>query len=121
MNLQFRVPANWLFYLLGSLILLLLLVTTVGERGALHLWRLRGQKAQLDEENYQLQKTNEELRRRIGRIRNDNRYLEKLAREELNLVRPGDVVYRFPKPESQANRAGLTESASQPPQSEEQK
>ncbi len=121
MNLQLRVPANWLFYLLGGSILLLLLVTIVGERGALHLWRLRGQKAQLDEQNYQLQKTNEELRRRIGRIRNDNRYLEKLAREELNLVRPGDVVYRFPKPESQANRAGVTESASQPPRSEEQK
>lgn len=121
MNLQFRVPANWLFYLLGGLILLLLLVTIVGERGALHLWRLRGQKAELDEQNYQLQKSNEELRLRIGRIRNDNRYLEKLAREELNLVRPGDVVYRFPKPESQANRAGFTESASQPPRSEEQK
>src|SRR5262245_48562201 len=121
MNLQLRVPANWLFYLLGGLILLLLLVTIVGERGALHLWRLRGQKAQLDEQNYQLQRTNEDLRRRIGRIRNDNRFLEKLAREELNLVRPGDVVYRFPKAESQANRAGFTESPSQPPRSEEQK
>ena len=114
MTLQFRLPASWPLYLLGSLILLLLLVTIVGERGALHLWRLRGEKTQLDEQNYRLQKTNEELRRRIARIRSDNRYLEKLAREELNLVRPGEVVYRFPKSDSRANRADpLTESASQ--------
>lgn len=122
MSLQFRLPASWPLYLLGSLILLLLLVTIVGERGALHLWRLRGEKAQLDEQNYQLQKTNEALRQRIARIRTDNRYLEKLAREELNLVRPGEVVYRFPKTESRAERSGaLTESASGSPPSAAQK
>jgi cell division protein FtsB len=122
MNLQFRLPASWPLYLLGSLILVLLLVTIVGERGALHLWRLRGEKAQLDEQNYQLQKTNEALRQRISRIRTDNRYLEKLAREELNLVRPGEVVYRFPKAESRADRgAALTESAPESPPSAAQK
>ena len=122
MNLQFRIPANLPFYLLGSLIVLLLLVTIVGERGALHLWRLRAEKSQLDEQNYQLQKTNEELRRRVSRIRNDNRYLEKLAREELNLVRPGEVVYRFPKADSKENRAAaVTGNAFQSPPSGEQK
>jgi cell division protein FtsB len=84
-------------YLLASLILLLSLVTVVGERGALHLWRLRGEKSKLDEQNYRLQKDNETLRQRISRIRNDNYFLEKLAREELNMVRPGEVVYRFSK------------------------
>jgi cell division protein FtsB len=113
MTLRFRLPAGWPLYLLSLLILLLALVTIVGERGALHLWRLRGEKNQLDEQNYRLQKTNEELRQRIARIRNDNHYLEKLAREELNLVRPGEVVYRFPKAESRAGRGGLvSESAS---------
>lgn len=114
MTLQFRVPASWPLYALGSLILLLLLVTIVGERGALHLWRLHGEKAHLDEQNFQLQRSNEELRQRIARIRNDNRYLEKLAREELNLVRPGEVVYRFPKSDGRVKRAGAaTESAAQ--------
>ena len=122
MTLQFRLPANWPLYLLASLILLLLLVTIVGERGALHLWRLRSEKTQLDEQNYRLQKTNEELRQRIARIRNDNRYLEKLAREELNLVRPGEVVYRFPKAEAAAGPASpVSESASQSPPSTAQK
>jgi len=122
MTLRFRLPASWPLYLLSLLILLLALVTIVGERGALHLWRLRGEKNQLDEQNYRLQKTNEELRQRIARIRNDNHYLEKLAREELNLVRPGEVVYRFPKAESRASRGALlSESAAGSPPSTEQK
>jgi len=118
MTLQFRLPASWPLFLLGLLILLLGLVTIVGERGALHLWRLRGEKNQLDEQNYRLQKANEELRQRISRIRNDDRYLEQLAREELNLVRPGEVVYRFPKAESRPSgggSAGDTPAESRPP------
>lgn len=122
MTLRFRLPASWPLYLLSLLILLLALVTIVGERGALHLWRLRGEKHQLDEQNYRLQKTNEELRQKIARIRNDDHYLEKLAREELNLVRPGEVVYRFPKAEPRARRAGsVSDGASQSPPSTEQK
>jgi cell division protein FtsB len=59
------------------------------------LWRLQGEKARLDEQNYRMQKDNEGLRERISRLRTDNFYLEKIAREEMNLVRPGEVVYRF--------------------------
>ena len=121
MMLRFRLPAGWPLYLLSLLILLLAVVTIVGERGALHLWRLRGEKNQLDEQNFQLQKTNEELRQRIARIRNDNFYLEKLAREELNLVRPGEVVYRFPKADSRAGGGSASESASGSRPSTEQK
>ena len=95
MGLRVVLPARWPVYVLGALILLLSLVTVVGERGALHLWRLRGEKSRLDEQNYQLQKENWALRQRILQIRSDPDYLEKLAREELNMVRPGEVVYRF--------------------------
>jgi cell division protein FtsB len=96
MALRLRLPRNWPAYLFGSLTVLLSLVTIVGERGALHLWRLRGEKNRLDAQNYRLQKENGALRERISRIRNDKQYLEKLAREELNMVRPGEVIYRFP-------------------------
>lgn len=105
MTLRFRLPPSWPLYLLGALILALALVTVVGERGVLLLWRLRGEKNQLDEQNYRLQLENESLRQRIARLRRDDFYLEKLAREELNLVRPGDVVYRFSKTEPRATRS----------------
>ena len=44
------------------------------------------------EVNNRLQKENEGLRQWISKLRNDNFYLEKMAREELNLVRPGEMV-----------------------------
>ncbi|HEX7232628.1 MAG TPA: septum formation initiator family protein [Candidatus Binatia bacterium] len=95
MPFRFSLPERWLIYLFGALIILLALITVIGERGVLHLWRLRGEKNRLDEQNFHLQKENETLRQRVYRIRNDNAYLEKVAREELNLVRPGEIVYRF--------------------------
>ena len=97
MTLPFHISQRHLLYFLGGLILLLAVVTVVSERGAIHLWRLRGEKSRIDEHNYRLQKDNEALRQRVSRIRNDNHYLEKLAREELNLVRPDEIIYRFPK------------------------
>src|SRR5437773_10758628 len=112
--MRFRtiVPQRWPIYLFGSLIVMLSLVTVVGKHGALHLWRLRGEKNRLDEQNFRMQKENEVLRERVYRLRNDNAFLEKLAREELNLVRPGEVVYRFPNRETRAaGRKSIDEPA----------
>jgi cell division protein FtsB len=101
MKLVSKVSSVWLVYVLSALIVLLALYTAVGDRGAIHLWRLRSEKAKLDGQNYRLQKENETLRRRVALVRNNNFYLEKLAREELNLARPGEVIYRFPAAQSE--------------------
>ena len=106
MKLPFPLPRRWTLSVLGVFILSLCVLTAVGERGVLHLWHLTGEKARLDEENYRLQKENEGLRQRISKLRNDNFYLEKMAREELNLVRPGEIIYRFAPSEAKKNRRG---------------
>jgi cell division protein FtsB len=111
MNLPFQLPFRWIFYVLGFFILSLCLLTVVGDRGALHLWRLRAEKIKLDEANYRLQKENEALRQRIAKLRTDDFYLEKMAREELNLVRPGEVIYRFPSSEARKSRGGAVSAA----------
>jgi cell division protein FtsB len=111
MTLPFHISQRHFLYVLGGLILLLMVVTVVGERGAIHLWRLRGEKSRIDEQNYRLQKENEALQQRVSRIRNDNHYLEKLAREELNLVRPGEVIYRFPKSKPDKDERNLLNEA----------
>ena len=98
--MRLQIPQSWPLYLLATLILLLAAYTIVGERGVFHLWRLRGEKARLDEQTFVLQKENESLRQKISRLRHDNSYLEEIAREELNLVRPGEVIYRFPSSEA---------------------
>lgn len=110
MTLPFKVTSRWIVGILTCLIVLLALYTVAGDRGAIHLWRLRGEKAKLDEQNFSLQKETEALRQRIAQVRSSNFYLEKLAREELNLVRPGEVIYRFP-----AEQAKQPEKPREPP------
>ena len=43
----------------------------------------------------QLEVANKELRKKIEAIKNDERYIEKLAREELGMIKEGEKVYRF--------------------------
>lgn len=44
--------------------------------------------------NRQLRSDVGELRRRIGALRDDPRFLERVAREELGWIRDGETVYR---------------------------
>ena len=122
MKLLAQISSRWPLYLLTAMILLLFVYTIVGGRGAIHLWRLRGEKITLDEKNYRLQKDNEALRKRISRLRTDDPYLEQVAREELNLVRPGEVIYRFPSTQPRKSRtAALSAPAPESPPSAAQK
>lgn len=66
----------------------------LGSGGVVHLWRLRSERGALGGEAFRLLSKNDELRQRILRLRSD-RGLERLARQELGLVRDGEIVYRF--------------------------
>jgi len=117
-----KMPRRRVVYLFSALLVTLSLFTTFGERGVIHLWRLREEKKTLEERNFVLQRENEALRERIYRLRHDNMYLEKIAREDLGLVHPGEIVYRFASSEPKKNRSrALSESPSEPPRSSGQK
>ncbi len=76
----------------------------------------------LDEKTFRLQKENETLRERIYRLRHDDLYLEKIAREDLGLARPGEIIYRFASSESKKkNNHAVSDSSLGLPQSSEQK
>ena len=45
----------------------------------------------------QLQKDHEELKVKIALLKNDRTYLEKMAREELGMIKQDEKVYRFEK------------------------
>jgi cell division protein FtsB len=92
-------------YVLSALLVTLSVFTIFGERGGLHLWRLWQEKKRLEEKNFRLQMENEILRERVYRLRHDDRYLERIVREELNLVRPGEIIYRFASSESKRHRS----------------
>lgn len=76
-----------------------------------HLWRLWSEKKQLEEKNFLLQKENEALRERASRILHDDLYLEKIAREELGLIKQGEMVYRFAAPDSKRTKSNFAVEA----------
>jgi cell division protein FtsB len=68
----------------------------VSDRGLLQVRRQRVQLARAQEEVEQLEADTKRLAAEVAALKNDPNALEKVAREELNLVRPGEVVLVLP-------------------------
>ena len=72
----------------------------VGENGYLARRRRRSQIEALSADLERLKQENAQLSEKIRALRSDPDTIEKLARERLNLGRPGDVVVTLPPPVS---------------------
>ncbi|HOC59895.1 MAG TPA: septum formation initiator family protein [Smithellaceae bacterium] len=83
-------------YLVVFLFLMALLIT-FGNRGVMDNYFMAKRLSLLDEENERLEKQNRELGKKILLLRNDPAYIESIARNELGMVKTGDVVYRLTK------------------------
>ena len=79
----------------GLFILGVMALAIHNEKGFLALWEKQYELAVLRSGIADVEAVNAELRREIWRLRNDLEYIEKIAREELRLVRPGEVVFEF--------------------------
>jgi len=64
-------------------------------QGLRHARRLQVDLERIQAENEQLRAGNGRLRMELRRLADDPAVLERVAREELGLVRPGDVVFRL--------------------------
>jgi cell division protein FtsB len=63
--------------------------------GIPNLLALRAERQRLGEQAVALLQQNAALREQIQQLKTDDRFLEGLARRELGMTRPGEVVYRF--------------------------
>jgi cell division protein FtsB len=82
----------------GKILLLFLIfaasVILFGNRGILDNYRLNQKFADLRKSNEEIVVKNDALKKEILLLRNDLRYIEKVARDELGMVRQNDKVYR---------------------------
>lgn len=80
---------------LASVIALIALVvgSLFGDRGVLQLLAQREKAADLARQIDELRAENGRLARDIAALRSDPRAIERLAREELGLARPGETVF----------------------------
>ena len=82
----------------GKVLLLFLIlmgsVILFGSRGIVDNYRLDQKLLDIRKSNGELDVKNEALKKEILLLRNDMRYIEKVARDELGMVRRNDRVYR---------------------------
>lgn len=76
---------------------LLALRFLVADDGYPAILSLRADMARVHDQLRQLNVENTDLERRIAALRGDSYPVEKLAREELDFVLPGEVIYLFPE------------------------
>jgi cell division protein FtsB len=84
-------------YGLIALALALLFVVCLSENGIVEYFRLKSRIHTVDASIKRLQGENVALRAEIDRLRNDDRYLEDVARKKFGLIREGEKVYRIEK------------------------
>lgn len=91
--------------LVGLAVVGLAILSAVGDRGVVRLYHLARTQAELAREVIRLKAANARLAEEARVLREDPTRLEAIARDELGLVRPGDITYDFrparePSPET---------------------
>ena len=80
-------------YALGFVTIILVVDALVGDKGLLDTMRARRQYAQLSASLARTRQDNARLRHQIRRLREDPSAIEALAREELGLMREGEMLF----------------------------
>jgi cell division protein FtsB len=83
--------------LLILFLLLMSLLITFGNRGVVDNYLMSKRLAKLKSQNTGITIENNELKKKITLLRNDINYIEMIARDELGMVKKGDVIYRWAK------------------------
>jgi cell division protein FtsB len=84
-----------IFLLSLGFFLLLLLIAVFHENGILNAYQLEQEQLKIKYENESLRSKNEKLRVEIRGLKSDPYEIEKIAREKLHLIKPGDQVYHI--------------------------
>jgi cell division protein FtsB len=83
-------------YLVVFLLFMALLIT-FGNRGFVDNYLMSKRLAQLKLQTKEITIENNELKKKILLLRSDLNYIEMIARNELGMVKKGDIVYRWAK------------------------
>ena len=83
--------------LLIIFLLLMSLLITFGNRGLVDNYLMSKRLAEFKSQNSAITAENNALKKKIILLRNDINYIEMIARNELGMVKKGDIVYRWAK------------------------
>jgi len=83
-------------YAAGALLVLVLMHTLFGPYGYLSMRRSQQEIEQLRQEIDRLDRENVQLSGEIRALQTDPSAIEKVAREDMGLARPGEMIFRLP-------------------------
>lgn len=93
-------PSAWT-WLLPFALLMLAIVTVplriLAEDGLPRYRALRAERADLEAQNDRLRREVRALQRSVESLRRDPSAIERLARDELGMVREGELIFQFPQ------------------------
>lgn len=83
-------------YLIVFVFLMSMLIT-FGKRGLVDNYAMKEKLLALKKANNDITLENKELSKKAALLRSDLQYIEMVARNEIGMVRKGDLVYRYSK------------------------
>jgi cell division protein FtsB len=91
MNLREKILLSFTIMIL----FLMLFFVIFGENGLADLNLLRQQRDGLLEKNHRLEQENLALYREINRLKNDLKYIENVARQELGMIKKDEIIFKI--------------------------
>jgi cell division protein FtsL len=92
-------------YVLVLVCVVLLVHEIFGQHGFLALRQEKKEIESLRQQIRQLQHENDELDKRIKALQSDPKAIERLAREQMRLARPGEIIYTLPEKDPKKDQA----------------
>jgi cell division protein FtsB len=81
--------------LLAAGLVLLILQDILGTHGVVAMRRSEQQAAEIEKEIKQLNDENQKLQNRVRSLKTDPAAIERIAREEMGLARPGEYIFKI--------------------------
>jgi cell division protein FtsB len=106
------VRRNLMWFLVAGLTLLVL-QDIFGTHGVLAMRRSQQQAADIQKEIDQLNQENQKLQDRARSLKSDPTAIERIAREEIGLARPGEYIFKIPST-SGDSQTPATQAPAQP-------
>ena len=79
----------------GAFVSAMFFFTIFGGRGLIQIFNLKEEKERIRIVNVRLREENHKLAEQIERMKHGKAEVEKIARDELGLVKKGEIVYQF--------------------------
>ena len=103
-----------LSWFIAAALALLLLQDVFGNHGVLAMRRSEQEAREVQRQINQMNEENRQLEQRVKALKTDPQAIERIAREEMGLARPGEYIFKIPPKAGDASTASPSSQPSGP-------